>query len=77
MIVDRIKDLLNLWIDAEAFELGPEIEFDDDVEHPFDAVDSDHPDETDGSLEEWVRIECRRGVMICLRCGNPSPSCVC
>ena len=70
-IIDRICELLDLWIDAEAFELGPEIEFDEDSDHPFDAVDADHPDETDLDFDDHGET------LICLRCGNASDCCSC
>jgi hypothetical protein len=69
--VDRIQDLIDLWIDEDAIERGPDVEFDQDQDHPFDAADSDHPCEIDGGFDDHGEIA------ICLRCGNACDCCVC
>jgi hypothetical protein len=73
-IIDRICDLIDLWIDEDAIERGPDVEFDEEQDHPFDAADSDHPDETDFS---WIDFGDLGVILICLRCGNSSDCCVC
>ena len=70
-IIDKIRDLLDLWIDADAIELGPELEIEVEVDHPFDAADSDHPCELDLDFDDLGEIS------ICLRCGNAFECCVC
>lgn len=70
-ICQSIQSLIDLWIDADAIERGPDVEIDVDQDHPFDAVDSDHPDETDLEFDDL-------GVTsICRRCGNACDCCVC
>jgi len=70
-IVDRICDLIDLWIDEDAIERGPDVEIDEEQDHPFDAVDSDHPDETDLEFDDLGETS------ICRRCGNACDCCVC
>jgi len=75
-ICQSIQSLIDLWIDEDAFERGPDVEIDVEPDHPFDAVDSDHPCEVDGSLDDWV-LSCYRHGGYCVRCGNEPECCVC
>jgi hypothetical protein len=42
-----------------------------DSDHPFDAADSDHPDELDLEFDDLGET------LICLLCGNASDCCSC
>jgi hypothetical protein len=70
-ICQSIQDLIDLWIDEDAIERGPDVEIDLEQDHPFDAVDSDHPDEVDADFDY------RGDGLICLLCGNACDCCVC
>jgi len=70
-ICQSIQSLIDLWIDGDAIERGPDVEIDEEQDHPFDAVDSDHPDETDHDFDDHGEI------LICRRCGNACDCCVC
>jgi len=72
-ICQSIQSLIDLWIDADAIELGPDVEIDEEQDHPFDAVDSDHPDEVDHDPS----FDGHGETSICRRCGNACDCCVC
>jgi len=72
-ICQSIQSLIDLWIDEDAIERGPDVEIDEEQDHPFDAVDSDHPDEVDLEFD-YPAAEI---ILICLRCGNACDCCVC
>jgi len=70
-ICQSIQSLIDLWIDEDAIERGPDVEIDLEQDHPFDAVDSDHPDEVDLEFDDLGETS------ICRRCGNAADCCVC
>jgi len=70
-ICQSIQSLIDLWIDEDAFERGPDVEIDVEQDHPFDAADSDHPDEVDLEFDDHGETS------ICRRCGNACDCCVC
>jgi len=70
-ICQSIQSLIDLWIDEDAIERGPDVEIDEDQDHPFDAVDSDHPCELDLEFDDLGETS------ICRRCGNACDCCVC
>jgi hypothetical protein len=72
-ICQSIQSLIDLWIDEDAIERGPDVEIDLEQDHPFDAVDSDHPCEVDAEFDYPVA----EIILICMLCGNTADCCAC